>query len=70
MSFLNFKEKVVVPIGHPKKDIVLKENMHVLLTEEEKNFIISQSREECTSQNSIIRKAINLYKKKTALEQQ
>lgn len=46
-------------------DDKLKESFHLSLTKAEKSWIVKQSGEECTSQNSIVRKAINMYRKST-----
>ena len=49
-------------MGWFKKELK-KEKFLALLTTEEKKFIEQQAELECTSQNSIVRKAISIYKK-------
>ena len=47
-----------------KKKETLTKKLNLLLTKSEKEFVFKQSEEECTSQNSIVRKAISDYRKK------
>lgn len=45
------------------KDNRLSESFSLLLTKTEKEWLERQALEECTSQISIVRKSINLYRK-------
>ena len=47
---------------------LIDKKVSLVLTNSERDWIVIQAREECTSQNSIIRKCIKLYKKKVDSE--
>jgi len=63
MSLFGFGKKEEVQVR-------LKSDFHLCLTNDKKEFIVEQSQKECTSQNSIIRKAINQYRNGTIPEQE